>query len=101
MARVKNNIVIEGLSGNIGGQLIIKNYAYGTVISKFPDMSRVKRSEKQKARQTKFQQAVAFAKSELADPQKRVQVKARLKPGKTAFNTLISEYMRKEESDRT
>jgi hypothetical protein len=47
MART-NNPLLQGVSGKIGGQLVIKQYSYGTVISAMPDMSKVKKSMLQK-----------------------------------------------------
>ncbi len=42
------NIKIQLLSGTIGKQLVVKQYVDKTVVSKYPDMSRVKARERQK-----------------------------------------------------
>jgi hypothetical protein len=47
MAINNNNIIISGTSGQIGKQLVIKQYSFGTVVSKYPDMTNVKPSKKQ------------------------------------------------------
>ena len=38
-------MVLQGTSGQLGKQLLLKQYAYGAVLSKYPDMSAVKPSE--------------------------------------------------------
>jgi len=62
MARTNNNPLLQGVSGKIGNQLVIKQYSYGTVISATPDMSRVKKSMLQKLAQQKFADAVCLCK---------------------------------------
>jgi hypothetical protein len=63
MARFNNNLLLIRLRGKIADGIIVKQYDYGTVISKMPDMSRVKKTELQKLYQGKFAKAVAYAQS--------------------------------------
>lgn len=63
------------------------------VLSAYPDMSKVKRTKKQKDNNSLFQDAVAYARSVLADPKKVKAYKAKLKPGKTVYHTALSEYL--------
>ena len=94
MARVIDNDLTENLSGKIGKKLVYKTYAYGTIATRYPDMSKVKLSSKQKKSNKLFADAVAFAKSIIADPVKRKKYEAKLAPGKTVYNTALSEYMK-------
>ena len=98
MARVKDNDLIENLSGKIGKKLVYKTYAYGTVVTRYPDMSKVKLSTKQKKSNNLFAEAVAYAKKVIADPVKRKKYEAKLAPGKTVYNTALSDYMKKHRS---
>lgn len=91
MARVNNN----DLSGKVGKKLVFKTYAYGTVVSRYPDMSKVKLSAKQKKANKLFAEAVAFAKKVIADPVKRKKYEARLQPGKTIYKTALADYLKK------
>jgi hypothetical protein len=95
MARVKNNDLTENLSGKLGRQLVFKTYSYGTVVSRYPDMSKVKLSTKQKKSNALFAEAVAYARGVLADAVKRKKYEAKLKPGKTVYNAALSDYMQK------
>jgi len=94
MAKVKNNIITEGLSGKLGDQLIVKQYAYGTVMSKYPDMSNVKFNDKQKAAQEQFRQSCIYAKSINDDPVLRAAAEKRLTGKGTIYHQLQKEYRR-------
>ncbi len=98
MALQKRNVVTHGLSGKVYGQLIFKQYSYGTVVSKVPDRSNVILSEKQLASAAQFRKAVAFAKQVLKDPMKYALYQSKLEEGKTVYHTAIADYfvMKKE-----
>jgi hypothetical protein len=94
MARVKNNDLTEGISGKVGN-LVFKQYASGTIITKRPDRSKVKLSTKQKNANKNFKRAVAFAQGVLADPKKTKAYKALLKPGKSVYHTALADFLKK------
>jgi hypothetical protein len=96
MARVGNNDITQHLSGKFGNQIVFKTYKYGTVMSRYPDMSGVKLSAKQKKSNALFAQAVAYAKSVIADPVKRKKYEAKLSPGKTVYNAALSDFMKQK-----
>lgn len=95
MARQKQNVLTHGLTGNVYGQLIFKQYSYGTVVSKVPNRSKVVPSKKQKASTDRFRKAVAYAKQVLKDPVKYAEYAASLPQGKTVYTQAIAEYFRK------
>lgn len=94
MAIVKRNSVTKGLSGKFG-DIIFKQYSYGTVVSKVPDRSKVKLSKKQKTANTLFKAAVAYAKDVIRDPKKRKPYEAKLEQGKTVYHTALADYLKK------
>src|SRR6476660_5351360 len=95
MAHSNNNPLLEGFSGAIG-ELVVKHYPNGkTVITKKPDMSQVKRSELQKVYQSKFVEAVAYARSAERDPEKKVAFEKVLKKGQDVYHTALSNFLRK------
>ena len=65
MAKVRNNIVIRGLSGSLGDQLVIKQDRTGrTIVSVKPVFDEDRTfSESQIAQQEAFREATAYAKS--------------------------------------
>lgn len=93
MARQERNVITQGLSGKVNGQLLFKQYSYGTVITKIPDRSRVILSEKQKSCNLAFRQAVVYARSIINDPLRKAEYEARLSEGKTVYNTAIAEFL--------
>lgn len=93
MAKQNNNIVMHGLSGQIGKQLVVKQYAYGEVISKFPDMSNIKPSKKQEEKRSKFTEAVAYAQSVLNDTEKKLAYQKMLEPGQKVYYVALKEYL--------
>ena len=59
---------LQSCSGAIGKTIVVKNYAGKIVLSKYPDMSKVKRSKLQRANSLLFGAAVAYAKRICNDP---------------------------------
>jgi hypothetical protein len=95
MARTKNSVILYGLRGKIG-DIVIKQYRYGTVVTKCPDMSNIKASRLQKKKRQHFKEAVAYAKKIIANPVKNAAYNARLRRGKTVFHAAISEFLKKK-----
>lgn len=93
MARIHSNIVTQGLSGQIGQQVVFKRYGKKTVVSRYPDMSNVKPSKKQKKEQNHFAEAVAYAQSINNDPIKKAIYAKKVKQGQTVFNFAIREFL--------
>jgi len=62
MAKVKSNPIIEGLSGKLGKGLVIRQMKDGRIILlSRPDFSKREFSPEQLTHQSRFQQAVAYA----------------------------------------
>jgi hypothetical protein len=93
MARMKGNNAAEGLSGRVC-QFVYKKYGDRTIVSKVPDMSRRKLSEKQREANTLFKMANHWATYVLKDPEKYAWYCSIATGGKTARNMAISDYMR-------
>jgi hypothetical protein len=95
MAHSNSNPWLEGFSGAIG-ELVIKRYPNGKmVITKKPDMSQVKGSELQKIYQTKFAEAVVYARAAKRDPEKRAAFEKVLKAGQDVYHAALSNFLRK------
>jgi hypothetical protein len=64
MARVVNNIFVRGLSGQVGGQFVIRRLRDGrTIVCKSPDFSNRKLSESQKEHHGRVKEAAAYARA--------------------------------------
>ena len=94
MARSENNPLLHQLRGQMGKQIVIKRYGKKTVVSAYPDMSRVKPSKLQKIKRKSFADAVAYAKAINNDPVKKALYKKKVKKGQRVFNYAIKEFLR-------
>jgi hypothetical protein len=92
MARIKNNDLLTGLAGAIGTQLVVRVRNGKTFVSKFPDMSKVKPSAKQRKEKSRFAKAVSFAQSIINNPAKKAAYK--VKKGQSVYNAAISDYLK-------
>lgn len=93
MAISKNNLVTHNLSGKVGN-IIFKNYGSKTIISRYPDMSKVVRTEKQIEILDQFRAAQAYAKNILSDPDKKLAFTKTIPKGKSVYHSAISRYLK-------
>ncbi len=102
MAKIEGNVLMQGMSGTIGKQLVFKNYIYGTVVSRVPDMSNIIPTAKQKEEKSRFKRAVEYAKRVLANAEMRADVESRTPVGKKVYHQAISEFIQSDkEKDLT
>ena len=83
----------EHIRGHVDRIVVIKHRFGKTILTAFPDMSKVVYNEKQKGEQKRFADAVAYAKAIISDPEKKLFYQAKLPKGKRVFNAAITEYM--------
>lgn len=91
MAKVKNSVLFEGISGTLGKTLVFRQMADGrTIVSTRPDFSKRIFSEQQLAHQSRFQEAAAYA----CQAAKNQPIYAQLAKGtsKTAYNLALSDW---------
>ncbi len=92
MVKIRKNLLIKGLIGSVNKQLVLKQYGKTTVISTYPDMSHVIKTEKQKKENHRFREAVAYAKMQMADPIAKAEYQSRAKGLQKAFNVAITDF---------
>ena len=85
---------MEGTSGQFNQQMVLKTYGNKTFLCKYPDMSNVEFTENQKAEQSVFADAIAYARSIIHDPEKKAAFKATLEPGRRVYNAAISAFLK-------
>jgi hypothetical protein len=93
MAKRPKDSPLDGARGGLSQELVIKQYDYGTVVTKYPDMSRVVRTPAQEAGNQLFKEAVAYAKQLVRDPKRKAAFAASLRPGKQVYQAAIRWYM--------
>jgi predicted HTH transcriptional regulator len=91
MARVKNNLLIQGTSGAVGKSIVYRTGKRNTHTTKFPDMSGIIPSKNQTKRRALFAEAVAFAKSVINNPEINARYKA--ESSYSVYHAAIKEYL--------
>jgi len=91
MAKVHNNLIVRGLSGKFGGQVVFRQLRDGrTIVCAVPDFSRRVLSKDQKAHHAKFKAGAAYAKAAA----KTEPLYAELAAGtlKNAYNVALADF---------
>jgi hypothetical protein len=91
MAKVKNNLITEGLSGKLNKRLVFRQMRDGsTVLCTVPDFSNRVFSEGQLTHQSRFKKASAYAKAAAKTHPLYSELAARLH--KPAYNIALSDW---------
>jgi len=93
MALNLNNPILKGSSGALGKTIVFKQFRGKTIISRYPDMSRVKPSAEQKARRSRFREAVAYAKEVCINPELKAAFQRKARPGQSAYHAALAEFL--------
>lgn len=92
MARLPKDSLFGALQGALGKEIVFKQYHDKIVVSKYPDMSKVKPSPLQLEGRNRMREAVAYARSVLRDPVKKAAMEKTLGPGETVYHKAKKQY---------
>ena len=84
------------IRGAIGKEFVIKHYKDGIVKTKYPDMSDIVASMRQRKCRNLFRDAVAYAKEVVADKERKICWQKILRKPNPVYNAAIKEYMLRE-----
>ncbi len=93
MAKVGDNIVTTGLSGKLGNLIVFRNRGGKTIVAKAPKKKVTEWTEAQQQHRLKFQEAILYAKSAIADETTKEAYKAVAKEGQTAYNVAVADFL--------
>ena len=93
MAILPSNHVLNGLSGKIGKELVFKSRGEKTFISKYPDMSKVKPSVRQKQSRELFGKASAEA-ARISRNQEKRKEHQKSKSRSSLYHSIIRELLK-------
>ena len=82
------------VSGAIGKKYVIKQYRNKQVVTRYPDMSRIVPTTKQKVRRRLFARAVRYAQSIYWKGELKAQWRRRLRRPRRLFQALMKQYYR-------
>ena len=88
------------IRGAIGKEFVIKHYSYGAIRTRYPDMTRIIASAKQRKCRNLFKEAVEYAKQVIADPVEKAAWQKRLRKRNGVFNAAVKFYMLKEKREK-
>ena len=98
MAKITLSPLVKDIRGQIGDYVFRRTHTGELIMTKKPDMSRVKWSKAQKEQRQRFKEAVAYAKSALADPKVRAKYEKRAaRQNKRPRDLAISDYFKGRE----
>jgi len=94
MAKLINNVVMQGVSGIIGKILIFRQMKNGTTVIAMRPKPRTKPiTPAEAATHQRFKEAAHIAKKRSQDPILRAQYLAKAKPGQSAYLVALTEYL--------
>ena len=85
-------MVTHGLSGKVGDMLVFSQRNGKTIVSKIPNRT-APQSDAQIQHLQKFQEAVIYAKSVMADPTTKAAYAAKAQGGVTAYNVAVADLL--------
>ena len=95
MAKVTLSPMVKDIRGKLGDYVLRRTHTGELILSKVPDMSKVKWSKAQKAHRQRFKKAVTYAKAALSEPKVRVVYeKMAAKRQKRPFDMAVSDYFK-------
>jgi hypothetical protein len=94
MAKVKDNILLKGLSGTIGQTLTLRQIGGETFVSKYQKAPTVAATEKKLAARAKFGRATAYARKAVKDPELKAMYQVKVNGGQRAFNIAMMDALR-------
>jgi hypothetical protein len=94
MAKVKDNILLKGLSGTIGKSLTLRQIGGETFVSKYQKAPTVAATEKKLTARAKFGRATAYARKAVKDPEVKAIYQVKVKGGQRAFNIAMIDALR-------
>jgi len=97
---ISNSVLLQLLSGQMNKQIVFKQYGGKTVISKYPDMSKVVFTNKQLQVQEKMYEANFTAKGIMANEELASAAQVRLNVTRNKpYTALIKEYFKNHKED--
>jgi hypothetical protein len=91
MAKIKNNLLITGISGIIGESIAFRQKAGKTFLVKARRSHQVTMTQKYMAAQARFQASVVYAKRVVKDSAAKSLYASKTVDGQTAFNLALSD----------
>ena len=90
MARQDRNVITHNMSGHIGKEIVFRQYRGRTIVAKYPDMSNVVPSKKQKKNTSLMGEASAFGKAVMANRALITDPAFMVREGQSLYHAAVS-----------
>jgi hypothetical protein len=97
MAKIKDNLLVRGASGNVGKQFVYRKRGDDTFITRMPATDKnAKPTQQQEKVRDLFTAASGYATGVISDPKLKAeyQKKAKANAGRTAYNVAFRDYLK-------
>jgi hypothetical protein len=94
----RKRLVLDGVSGHIGRDFVVKQYKGRIVITGFPKKTKKKPTAAQVARRVRFIYAVKTAKKIIANPEQKALYERNLNGKRNAFQAALSEILNRDKA---
>jgi hypothetical protein len=92
MSISKNNDVIHGMSGKFGDMIVFRQRSGKTIASRAPGEVTGEPSANQQAHRQRFQRAILYGRTAIADPLVKQAYAAKAENGASAYNVAVADY---------
>lgn len=89
-----SNFLLSQVREQIGKKIVVKHYGKKVVVTKAPDMSRIKPSPLQKKQRSRFAEAVAYAKHINNTPELKAAYVKKAKKSKSVYQYVLKEFLK-------
>jgi hypothetical protein len=93
MAESKNNIIIQGMSGKFGNELVFRQLPGKTIVAAAPGPTQKPPTEAKQAANNNFQRATLYGKSVKNDPALQQAYNAAAKPRQNGWNVAVADFL--------
>ena len=94
MANVRKNVLTRGLSGKVGNLVVFRQNGDKTIMGSAPGKRTKPLSDAQLNLIGQFKEAVIYAKSVLANPDKKADYAAAAVKGESAYNLAVADFLK-------
>lgn len=91
MAKTTDNVLLHGVSGTFGGQIVFRQRMGKSIMCKPPKKSDIPPTPLQSAVRERFQMGVQYARSAKKDPEIYAAYRAAAKNGQSAYNVALAD----------
>lgn len=92
MAKGTGNMLLQGIAGKLGKEMVVKHYGDKVVLAKYPNMDNIQASPLQKAKRNAFAEAMKYAQGQIRTVEGRALYTERATANKRPLNVAMADF---------